>query len=80
MQDRWANVLYKHMNELSQTASSTQSDQEQDKMFKNHTILANNLYCAITSDPRLPQIIARETTFVDPTTVFTACTPLHSIC
>lgn len=34
-----------------------QSDQEQDKMHKNHIILANNWYYAITSDPTLPQII-----------------------
>lgn len=30
------------------------SDQEEDKIYKNHTILADNWYCAITSDPTLP--------------------------
>lgn len=53
------------------------SDQEQDETYKNNTILANNWYCAITSDPTLPQIIVRETKFVN---IFTACTPLHFIC
>lgn len=56
------------------------SDQEQDTTYKNHTILANNWYCAIPSDPTLPQIIVRETKFMDPTTVSTACALLHFVC
>lgn len=81
---RWAHLLSKHLDGLSEIASGTAQDVQGShncSFFSpagESPFLGSNWYYVITSDPMLPQIIVGETKLAVPITASIACTPsLH---